>query len=415
MAALLTAADGIGCLAAARALHARGIPVVAVGPPGSLAFASRAVGRALIAPSSRSEPEAFAQFVLQAVGAHSVKLVIPFDDTSCVALDGLRQQLERTTRLALPSAACLGVALDKERLAQAAARSGVVTPRTHVVRTLDEARAAASSVGYPLVVKPRASALGREIPAHLRFKVRFVEGWPSLQNLLGPYLAEGRSLLLQEYCPGRLMNLDGFCADGKILALTQMRSGRTFERTGRLSLVREMVPLDPDLEEQVARLLGDMGFDGLFNVQFLRGAQDGAWRLIDLNPRASIFLGTVVRAGVDTPYLAYAWYTGGQVVPVGSYRIGVRGRNLRMDVRHLVQSLRGEGCGIDPHCPNRRRALTDFLWEFLRADHYDAFALRDPLPSLTGPLGRGWRGGKRAARRFLGRLGLHPPLPSSVP
>ena len=401
MAVLLTGAHNCGCLAAARALHARGVPVVAVGPPGSLTFYSRAVTEALVAPSSRGEPEAFARFVVEAARAHRVKVVIPLDDTSCMALDGIRGALEKTTRLALPNSACLRIAMDKARLAETAARLGVPAPRSRLVAALDEARAAAADLGYPVVVKPRASALTQGIPPHLRFKVRFAGDWKALGQILAPYLAEGRSLLLQEYFPGVLMCVEGLCVGGEIVAVIQKRTTKTHPLAGSDASVRETVPTDPGLLEQSARLLRGIGYEGLFNVQFRQRAGGGPWGVMDLNPRAGMFVGTTIRAGVNTPYLAYQWYTQGRVDSAGSSRPGVRGRGLWLDILHTAHLLRGVDRGIDPHYPTRRRAVADFLLEFFRADHYDKFALADPLPALAEPWHRGVEGIRRAGYRAL--------------
>ena len=410
MAVLLTAAHSIGCLAMARALHARGIPVVVVGPPGSLSFSSRAVTKGLVAPSSRSEPGAFARFVVEAARAHRVKVVIPLDDTSCMALDGSRGALEKTARLALPNSACLRIAMDKARLTETAARLGVPTPLTRVVAGLDEARAAAADLGYPVVVKPRSSAPHRGVPPRLRFKVRFAGGWDSLEGILGRYLTHGRSLLLQEYCPGVLTCLEGFCVEGTIVAVTQKHSAKTHPLTGLMDVVRTMAPLDSELVAQARRLLEGMRFEGLFNLQFRRSPRDGAWRVIDLNPRAGIFVGTVVRAGIDTPYLAYEWYAHRRLPLVGPYRPGARGRGILLDLKHTALLLRGVDRGIDPHYPARWRAVADFLLEFFRADHYDKFALADPLPALAEPWHRGVEGIRRAGYRVLRTLAPRRPI-----
>jgi predicted ATP-grasp superfamily ATP-dependent carboligase len=410
MAVLLTAAHSVGCLAAARALHARGVPVVVVGRPGSLAFCSRAVTRALVAPSSCNEPEAFARFVAEAARAHRVKVVMPLDDSSLMALDGVRPVLEKTARLALADSACLRVAMDKARLTETAARLGVPTPRSRLVTTLDEARAAAADLGYPVVVKPRASVPNRGVPVHLRFKVRFAGGWDGLEGILGRYLTHGRSLLLQEYCPGALTCLEGFCVEGTIVAVTQKHSAKTHPLTGFMDVVRTMVPLDPELVAQARRLLEGMRFEGLFNLQFRRSPRDGAPQIIDFNPRAGIFVGTVVRAGIDTPYLAYEWYAHRRLAPVGPYRPGARGRGILLDLRHTALLLRGVDRGIDPYYPSRARAVADFLLEFFRADHYDTFALADPLPALAEPLHRGVQGIRRAGYRVLHTLARRRPI-----
>ena len=401
MAVLLTAAHSASCLAMARALHARGLTVLVEGQPGALSFYSRAVSQTLVGPSSRKEPEAYARFILDAVRRHGVVLVVPLDDSSLLALDGLRGELEGAARLALPSSECLRVAMDKDRLAEVAAGLGVPTPRTFRVAGLEEARRAVAALGYPLVLKPLGPGKIGMLPPGLAFKARFAARWGDVEGYLRPYIAAGCSLLVQEYYPGFGTNLDGMCADGEIVAIAARRSLKTHPLTGLVGVVRETIPMDPIVRGYAARLLGALRYDGLLNLQFRQSPRDGTWRLTDFNARASIHLGTTLRAGVDLPYLAYEWFVERRKVPVEKYAVGVRGLGLIGNVRHTALALRRREHDIDPFYPSRRKAIQDFFLDLVRADHYDEFTLADPLPALAEPFHQGCRWLSRGGRQLV--------------
>jgi len=413
MAVLLTAAHSVGCLAVARALHARGLAVIATGRPRSLTLYSRSVSRALTAPSSLREPGTYGRFILDAVRAHGVDLVLPLDDSSLLALDDVREDLERSTRLGAAPSPCLRTVLDKERLARYAATVGMPMPRAFRVSSANEARAAASELGYPIVLKPLGPArIGQAPPGH-GFKIRFAARWEDVEESLRPYAAAGRCLLLQEYYPGRTLCLDGVCADGEPLAMVARQSLKTHPLTGLVGLVRETVPLEPALRERASRLLLGLRYEGPFNLQFRQSPRDGGWRLTDFNPRFSVHVGTTIRAGVDLPHLVHEWFVGRRMRHVHDYAIGIRGRRLLGDLHHTALVLRGKDRGIDPYYPTRWEALKEFSLDFVRTHHHDECTLRDPLPALMEALS--WGGVVATAAMHKLRVGLRPAAPTAPP
>jgi predicted ATP-grasp superfamily ATP-dependent carboligase len=132
----------------------------------------------------------------------------------------------------------------------------------------------------------------------------------------------------------------------------------------------ETVEADADLDAQLASLLEQIGWSGLFQAQFLRGS-DGRRLLIDFNPRAYGSLALAVRAGANLPAV-WAALVLGTPAPDARYRPGVRYRLEHNDLRAVARTLR-DG---DP-----RGALAALLPRPRTA--HAIFSLRDPGPLLT--------------------------------
>ena len=125
--------------------------------------------------------------------------------------------------------------------------------------------------------------------------------------------------LVQEFIPGgdeELYTLGSYVAeDGEALGLF---SGRKLRQTppgvgtGRVS---ESVWVD-EVVEQGLTLLRGLGFHGLSQVEFKRDHRDGAYKLMEVNPRLWQWHPLAAACGVDLPRIAYEDLIGIRRAPV---------------------------------------------------------------------------------------------------
>jgi predicted ATP-grasp superfamily ATP-dependent carboligase len=120
----------------------------------------------------------------------------------------------------------------------------------------------------------------------------------------------------------------------------------------------------------VGRLLGELGWSGIFQVQFVRDP-GGEHYLIDINPRVYGTLGLATAAGLNLPGI-WTDLLLGKSPRVNGYRIGARFRHEERDVRALARML------VDGE---RRCALRGLVPR--RGTAHAIFSLRDPMPMLT--------------------------------
>ena len=199
-------------------------------------------------------------------------------------------QLPPRTEARLPGAspesvlACRDKATTRALLADA----GVPQPASIPVSTAEEARKAADSIGYPVVVKARG--LGGSIgvvrvdgPASVEdaFHSSASAQWPGVPR----YAAD---VLIEEYLTGPEISVDSVVASGfvtpMVLARKQVGMEPYFEETGHTVDAEDPLLKDADLTEQLSRIHEALGFEhGATHAEF-KLTPNGP-RLVEINAR----------------------------------------------------------------------------------------------------------------------------------
>jgi formate-dependent phosphoribosylglycinamide formyltransferase (GAR transformylase) len=97
---------------------------------------------------------------------------------------------------------------DKESMKQVLDAAGIRTPWHKRASSVEECRAYAEEVGFPLIIKPIAGAGSRD--------THRVDGWEDLERIL-PGLQHVEEVSVEEYVDGDEFTFDTICADGRIL------------------------------------------------------------------------------------------------------------------------------------------------------------------------------------------------------
>ncbi|MFB6076500.1 MAG: ATP-grasp domain-containing protein, partial [Candidatus Nanohaloarchaea archaeon] len=161
------------------------------------------------------------------------------------------------------------------------------------------------------------------------------------------------------------------CHDGEIEAVCQVERLHQPVRGGP-STHRRTVDVDPDLMAHAQRLMQEIGWTGVAQIEFLVNETESY--LTEVNGRFWGSLPTNLRAGMDFPGLLFDMMVDG-TVPDGrpSYRTGVYCRNLFLDVDWFLENL------THPHdreflLTKPWKAVMAELWDALPADeHWDSF------------------------------------------
>jgi D-aspartate ligase len=296
-------------LAAIRLLGRAGIRVHAVDHrAGALGFRSR-YSHALRCPDPATDEEGFVE-CLAAVGEPGV--VFPTHDPPVNALARHRERLEGFL-FPFPEWSVLERIQDKRNQLETAAAVKVDVPETRYPVSAGEARSAGDELGYPVLVKPRHP---------VDFKRRFgkqafrCENAADLERAYAD--AEPFEPMVQELVRGgddELYSLGSYLrADGEPLGLfcgrklRQTPPGIGTCRVGEAVWVQEVV--DAGL-----RLLRELRFHGISQVEFKRDPRDGRFKLMEVNPRLWQWHGLAAACGVDLPVIAYRDLTGEEVAP----------------------------------------------------------------------------------------------------
>ncbi len=382
---LVTDAGRGSALAFIRSLGARGWQITAadtrLASPG---FRSRFTSNRLVYPDPTARAEAAVEAILATARLGAIDLVIPITDEIGLPLAAARERFVGVSRLALPEPAALAVAHDKARTLQLAERLGVPIPATVAVTTADEAVAVAADLGWPIVIKPQTSREHRENGTVDAYTVSYAADAATLRARIEPL--QGRTgILLQRWRPGEGHGVELLVDHGRPLAAFQHRRLREVPVTGGASALRESVPLDPILLDHAQRLLADLDWTGLAMVEF-RQTPAGP-ELMEINGRVWGSLPLAVRAGMDFPgRLADLLLDGPPPTrtPVATdYRVGVRARNLRLEMSWIGAVATGRRRYPELPWPGRAGALGAALSIADLRIGDDLFDRGDPGPGLA--------------------------------
>jgi predicted ATP-grasp superfamily ATP-dependent carboligase len=369
---IVTDGEGVGTLAAVRALRSAGYAVwTAAQHPHAYAARSRAVMGTVPTRDPRRDQDGFASDLAREAARLGVAVVLPGSEIALLAL---------THNVgAFPDAVTLGVckpdvvrrATDKSALAEHAAAAGLIPPPTAVVRAT---KIDAREVSLPAVVKPLRSEM-LVGGAFRHTSARRIETSTELRSAVGNL--PGCVGLVQPYLPGRLIAVSGIFWDGEMICAIHQSSAPSISRPlayGPSTAARSRTPrqFSPDrrLERGTTRLLLNLGWRGLFQLQFIESA--GHMYLIDLNPRIYTSLALAVAAGVNLPAIWVDLLLGHKPSTIDGYRVGVRYRHEEHDPRSLLAALKERRIGTVLHgaLPHRRTT-------------HAVFKLEDPTPLLT--------------------------------
>jgi predicted ATP-grasp superfamily ATP-dependent carboligase/thymidylate kinase len=402
---LVTDAGRGSAISIIRSLGRRGWRVIAADSlPRNPGFRSRFAHQQLLYPMPQAGPRQMVETLHQAAREHSVDLIIPVTDQIILPLSEARGRFEGISKVALPSAAALQVVRDKQKTLELAERLGVPGPRTRIVYTAEEAVACGRDLGWPIVLKPQRSVLFREKTFEF-FGVGYAGDPEALLKQMRRF--EHRCpVLLQEYCSGTGVGVELLLHEGRPLAAFQHKRIREVPITGGVSALRESMALDPVLYRHAMRLLEALNWTGLAMVEFKVGA--GGPKLMEINGRVWGSLPLAVLSGMDFPGRLADLYLHGpprsQKQPDTSYRVGVRARNLELDLVWIARVLRGRRRYPFQAMPGRRQALAALCGLLNPTCKSDIFSLDDPAPGFAEMFRIGT---KIAATAFAGRQRPH--------
>jgi predicted ATP-grasp superfamily ATP-dependent carboligase len=334
--------------------------------------------------------------------------VIPITDEMLLPLAARRAELPESCQLAAPAESQLRATVDKLVTLEIARQVGVKVPATRLVRSADDGIRAARELGWPVVLKPRRSKVLRPLGGIDSFNVAYADDEASFERVLAPLI--GRSdVLLQEFVHGEGVGVGAFAIDGRPVAQLAHRRLHEVPITGGASSLRETIALG-ELREPVERLLERLNWTGLAMVEFKVGP-DGPV-LMEINGRVWGSLPLAHAAGIDFPGLLGDLLLGRQAErpAPADYRVGVRARNLELEVVWLLSVLRARKEARGVSVPPRRAALGSLAGLFDPRIHDDVVQIADPLPALALSAKIGAKLARKALARTLGRWTAPAPI-----
>ena len=264
-----------------RDLSAEGVPLLALDTnPRALGLRSR-LAAGMVCPDPQQDEEAFISF-LEDLGRRLPRkgVLFPTHDQYIWPISRHAGRLEPYYLIPFSRWETMQRLHDKRAQMEAAWRAGVDTPKTVFVDSAADLERGAQEVGFPCIFKPVES---------LAFKTRFrrhVLEIGSADELREIYakVDDCGTLMLQDIVPGgdeELYTLGSYL-DARSRPLAQFTGHKLRQHPPRFGHVSMAVSKwVPELAEAGLRLLHELGYHGVSQVEFKRDPRDGptaSWR-----------------------------------------------------------------------------------------------------------------------------------------
>ena len=410
---LTCAGGGDGALGVVRALGRAGVRVVLVSDePRPAVGASRHCQQVVHIPHyTEDERRALDCLIGLARGESPTPVLFPTADPDLLLTLKLEPVLRRHYRVVAPPRALAESFMDKRCFYELAARHGWPIPKTFTVTPGDDLRSWSRTLRYPAIVKPATpkSWTERSVQQATGYaKAVRVDSESILLRVLSQLAALGAESLVQEFVVGpdqEHYDVHAFLdPDAGLLGSFTGRKIRVYPAGAGSGCYVESVLME-DVLELALRILGDVSYTGLANINFKRDVRTGEYMLFEVNPRVSAWNILPTRCGVDLPWIAYARSAGRDCLPAPRQRTGMRYVHLRNDLKSFAAMRRSGDCTLGAYA----RSL------LYRPLIHQVYSLDDPMPAV-----RQWRQSAGASARRLWHaiarvLGLGASTPAITP
>lgn len=332
-----------------------------------LAFASRRVAQRLSQPSS---PRALRAWLEARDRDECYDLIVASTEASLLTIKSQTLAPPLRTKAVIPDESSLDIALDKQRTLDLAQRLGIKVPRSSLVTSIDGLPAAS----YPVVIKPLHTKVAVQDKV-LSFGVTICA---NAEQRLAAYreLLPLTAAVEQEYFSGHGLGVEALFEHGEPRWLFAHERIHELPVTGGPSTYRRSVDAPEPVTQAAIKLLTELHWHGVAMVEF-KVADDGDYRLIEINPRLWGSLPMAVAAGVNFPLGLLRLALGESPGEQPRYRRGLYARDVAGDTQWFRLAWR--------HRRNplliRRLHPMDFialLRPLIGAERWDLFRWREP-------------------------------------
>ena len=372
--AIVIGLDCIQGLQTARVLAARDVPVIAVAKsPDYYSCRTNVCEEILFADTGG--PELIELLTRLGPDFSAKPVLFPCQDKNVLVISKSQQLLEQWYHVVLPDHATVEMMMDKAAFYRYAAEAGFPIPQTHILRSTDDAQAAASYLDYPCILKPAFRL--RRWSKHTKAKA-FVTATPT-EFLAGYERCRHWAdvLIVQNLIPGPDTNHYTincyFDREGEPLVTFTSRKLRQWRpQAGQACLSVEA--RNDVVEEEAIRLFRSVNYYGLAYLEMKRDELNGEHFIIEPNiGRPTGRSALAEAAGVELLFTMYCDAVG---LPLP--------RNRQQTYRgvkwiHILRDLQASF-----HYWRRGDLTIAAWWRSIRGRKtYAILSWRDPLPFLA--------------------------------
>ncbi len=297
----------------------------------------------------------------QAVEKNKIDVVLPVSEDGFTALVKHKQLISNPEKLVyLASWESFQTANNKWLLAKHMEKFKISFPNSVLVPKGKYDGMAMEKINYPILVKPINNTSSGDGIVKVNDK----------KELLHYFKSKGtsRDQLIQEYIKGYDLGCNVLCKAGKILAFTIQKGNlwgpKRFSAQTGLDFVDE-----PEVYEIVKKLMKSLHWSGVANVDMRFDAENGIFKVLEINPRFWGTLNGSLVAGVNFPHL---------------FCLTAMDQQFDVPIYQRISYLKMEG--LKQHILMKKSFL--FRFSYIWNHTPIRYVLKDPAPTAFGLLKR---------------------------
>jgi predicted ATP-grasp superfamily ATP-dependent carboligase len=390
-------------LGIARSLSERGVPVIGLSADRSVYGNSTRCARIVYCPNSRTDPEALLPHLLKLGKEIGRGVLFPTRDDDVIFMDRFRKQLEPYFSMVIPDGLAVRACLNKWETHQWAQKAKVAAPRYWLVEEERDLERILGEVTFPCVVKPVSSYAW-----HRGGNWQLVGGCKvvcvySQQELRERYTAIARAdktVLIEEAIAGNdeALMIAACYMDRNSNYVAGFNTQKLFqipEGFGTGCIVQ--TTSCAELFEPTIRLLQEMRFTGIAEVEYKWDATTREYRLIEINARPWDQHRLGYACGVDLIYVAYCEHAGLAMPMVAGKASRVKWIEEDAFLWAAIELFRRRDPKLRSLFRGARGRRICAIWSATDPGPFIVYVLRGLVPRLAGAAAR-------ALYRAVGRI-----------
>nr|WP_320114298.1 ATP-grasp domain-containing protein [uncultured Desulfuromonas sp.] len=234
-----------------------------------------------------------------------------------------------------------------------------------------------STLQYPLVLRTRkqnVAGVGK-VPV----KAAYARNLEELLNWHRQFEAFADNVLVQEYHPGAEEHVQILMHDGEMFMTGDYIGEHHMPLAGGVTVQRISCHHQSVIDDTV-KLLKALNWQGIAGVQFHYDPDTGKYIFLEINPRFSGGLPTVVMAGFEAPFNLWQTHFEPERMRKTPYKIGLRSRILGGESNWFLGQMRRDELPPGQTHLGRFKAALTVLWNCGPWTKDDSFLLADPKP-----------------------------------
>lgn len=335
---------------------------------------SRFAASAWILETSPTSSE-FGNEMAEMVEKLHVSAIMPISEGFHNALITLRDTFEPDVHIFSPSRESFDKATDKDYMHALCLKMGVPVARGMRFDQL-MADGRGDALRLPVVLRTRRQNIGA---AKTGWKAAYAETHEVLLSLYKQVRSFADNVIVQEYHPGVEDHVQVLMHNGKVFMAGDYYGEHHMPLAGGVTVQRVSCQ-HKRLVNDAIRLLQEIEFEGVAGVQFHYDLASGDYIFLEINPRFSGGLPTVIMAGFEAPFLLWQSHFEPGQMKKGTYRTGLRTRILGGDANWMFAMMRGDQLPPGEMRLGKLKTMATFLWNCGPWTKDDTFWRRDPKP-----------------------------------